>query len=115
MRLTFRLSRLLMLAMAGFGLNGCSESSPEKMKDGDELYTYYCRSCHEQTGLGPFLEHLPLNTASLKQHEVVLMVKHGYPQGHRDMPVFPQLSSEQADAVASYILQQRYRRASQAN
>ncbi len=115
MRRISRLSRLLLVALAGFGLSGCGEPSPDKLQDGDELYAYYCRSCHEQQGLGAYLEQLPLTSASLKQHEVVLMIKHGYPQGHRNMPMFPQLSHEQADTLARYILQQRYRRATQAN
>ncbi len=115
MRHPLRLPHLLLSAMAGLGLSGCGETPPEKLKKGDELYAYYCRSCHEQQKMGAFLEQLPLTPASLKHHEVVLMIKHGYPQGHRSMPVFPQLSHEQADAVARFILQQRYRHAAQAN
>ena len=105
----------LLLALTGLGLSGCGETPPERLKKGDELYSYYCRNCHEQQGMGPFLEQLPLTPASLQRHEVVLMIKHGYPQGHRGMPVFPQLSHEQADTLAHYILQQRYRHAAQAN
>ncbi|GAA0695973.1 hypothetical protein GCM10009104_24840 [Marinobacterium maritimum] len=110
-----RLPHLLLLTLTGLGLSGCGETPPERLKEGDELYAYYCRNCHEQKGMGPYLEQLPLTATSLKQHEVVLMIKHGYPQGHRSMPVFPQLSHEQADALALYILQQRYRRRTQAN
>ncbi|GAA0791413.1 c-type cytochrome [Marinobacterium sediminicola] len=109
------LIRLLLLPLTGLILSGCSDPSPQQLKKGDELYSYYCRNCHEVKGLGPFLEQLPLTASSLKQHEVVLMIKHGYPQGHEAMPVFTQLSHEQADAVARFILQQRYRRPIQPN
>lgn len=102
-RLTLLLATLTTLLLAG-----CSQPTPDRLKRGDELYAYYCRSCHEQQGMGAYLEKLPLTPASLKLHEVVLMIKHGYPQGHRRMPVFPQLSDTQAEAVARFILQQRY-------
>lgn len=103
------------MILASIVLSGCGEPSPQSLKHGDELYAYYCKSCHAQKGMGPFLERLPLTSASLKRHEVVLMIKHGYPQGHSDMPVFSQLSLEQADAIAEFILQQRHRTSTQHN
>ncbi len=116
MRTRFTLSRRLLPVLLGLSLGGCGETPPERLKAGDALYAYYCQSCHERSGLGPLLEQLPMTPASLQHHEVMLMIKHGYPQGHRSMPVFPQLSDQQADALAGYILQQRKRQAAnQAN
>ncbi|MBR9829206.1 MAG: cytochrome c [Oceanospirillales bacterium] len=106
---------LLLLAATGLSLSACSEPSPEQLSRGDELYAYYCQNCHQQQGLGPLLEQLPLTPRSLKRHEIILMIKHGYSQGHGSMPVFPQLSDTQADAIAHYILQQRPRQPRQHN
>ncbi|MBV0932455.1 c-type cytochrome [Marinobacterium weihaiense] len=100
--------KLLLTAMVAL-LGGCGEPAPESLTRGDELYDYYCRNCHQQKGLGPFLEQLPLTSTSLKRHEISLLITRGYPRRHHDMPVFSQLSLEQADALAHFILQQRRR------
>lgn len=101
--------RPLLLMLTPLALSACSDPPPERLKGGDELYAYYCRNCHQQQGLGPQLERLPARTPPLQRHEVVLMIKHGYGEAHRNMPVFTQLSDAQADAVAHYILLQRQR------
>jgi len=88
-------------------LTGCGDPPPERMKKGDQLYSYYCLNCHEQSGLGPFLQQLPLRERSLQRHEIVLMIKHGYDQGHTHMPTFRQLSDQQADALAAFVIQHR--------
>src|SRR5690554_449777 len=92
-------------------LIGCGDPPPERMKKGDQLYGYYCRKCHETTGLGPFLEQVPLTERSMQQHEIVLMIKHGYDQGHAHMPTFKQLSDQQADALAQFVIEQRRQQA----
>lgn len=88
-------------------LQGCGETPPERMTKGEQLYDYYCRHCHREQGLGPYLEHLPAGPDAAAPYEIVLMIKHGYNLGHRGMPSFPQLSEKQADAVALYIHQRR--------
>lgn len=90
-------------------LSGCGETPPERMKAGDELYGYYCLDCHQQKGMGPYLENAPAGADAPAIYEIVLMVKHGYDLGHKGMPSFPQLSDEQADAVASFIHARRPR------
>ncbi len=95
-------------------LSGCGDTPPERMKAGDELYEYYCRSCHENKGLGPYLEQFPAGPDAPAIYEIVLMIKHGYDLGHKGMPSFPQLSDEQADAVSDFIHSRRPR-APQAN
>lgn len=84
-------------------LAACGPRDPARMKSGEELYDYYCRSCHAEHNLGPQLELLPSDRAQLKPHELVLMMLHDYtrPSQHPDIRL-PQLSPEQADAVAQY-------------
>lgn len=88
-------------------LTACGDPPPERMKQGDKLYAYYCQNCHQQAGLGPFLEQVPFTERSLQRHEIVLMIKHGYDQGHTHMPTFSQLSDQQADALAAFVIEQR--------
>lgn len=88
-------------------LAGCGDPPPERMKRGDQLYTYYCQNCHQQENLGPFMEQIPVTEHSLQQHEIVLMIKHGYKQGHQHVPTFSQLSDQQADALATFVIETR--------
>ena len=88
-------------------LTGCGDTPPERMKKGVQLYAYYCQECHERSGLVPMLAEIPLSKASLKHHEIVLMIKHGFTQGHSRMPAFPQLTDQQADALAAFVIKQR--------
>ncbi len=87
-----------------FILNGCGADDPARMKKGDELYSYYCKDCHLKSGLGAFYENLPKERTKMQDYEIVLMIKHGYSSGHQ-MPVFTQLSDEQADALARYVVE----------
>lgn len=102
MRITVVLVMLSMLL-----LSGCDrEINPSRLKNGDELYTYYCEGCHKARGLGPLLENIPVTEQSLKDYEIVLVIKYGYNDNH-SMPTFAELSPEQADAIASYIVSVR--------
>jgi len=100
-----------MAATVALLLSGCGDPSPERMKRGDRLYAYYCQDCHQRSGLGPMLEQIPFTENSMRHHEVVLMIKHGYKQGHTLMPAFHQLSDEQADALAGFLIEQRLQQA----
>lgn len=99
------------VAIAVLLLTGCGDPPPERMKSGDRLYAYYCQDCHLRSGLGPMLERIPFTDNSMKYHEIVLMIKHGYSQGHSQMPTYQQLSDEQADALASFLMEQRLQQA----
>ncbi|WP_293264555.1 cytochrome c [Neptunomonas sp.] len=83
-------------------LSGCTEENPLKLKQGDQLYNYYCKQCHIKSGVGAQYEHLPKDRKKMADYEIILMIKHGYSMGHQ-MPVFTQLSDEQADAIAEYV------------
>lgn len=84
-------------------LSACSEKDPLKLQQGDELYRYYCMQCHIKNGVGARYENLPTNRKKMASYEIVLMIKHGYDMGH-NMPFFDQLSDEQADAIAEYVV-----------
>ncbi|MBV1788772.1 cytochrome c [Marinobacterium sp. D7] len=90
-------------------LAACGPKDPARMKSGEELYDYYCRSCHVERNLGARLERLPSDRAQLKPHELVLMIRHDYTQPSRHPDIrLPQLSPEQADAVAQYAYKLRH-------
>lgn len=89
-------------------LAGCGADDPVRMKKGDELYSYYCKDCHLKSGIGAFYENLPKERKKMQDYEIILMIKHGYSPGHQ-MPIFTQLSDEQADALARYVVEiQKY-------
>jgi mono/diheme cytochrome c family protein len=96
------------LLLAPLLLTGCGDPPPGQMKQGDELYTYYCQNCHQQSGLGPFLERLPPTEPPLQRHEIVLMIE----QRKTHMPTFSQLSDQQADALAAFVIERRRAQAS---
>lgn len=102
-----KLLRYCVVLITPLLLTACGDPPPERMKQGDQLYAYYCQNCHQQTGLGPFLGQVPLTERSLQRHEIVLMIKHGYDQGHKHMPTFSQLSDLQADALAAFVIERR--------
>lgn len=97
-------SQICSLLLSSIFLSGCAEESPLKLKQGDQLYSYYCMQCHIKNGVGAMYEHLPESRKKMASYEIVLMIKHGYSMGHT-MPVFDQLSDEQADAIAEYVVE----------
>jgi len=97
------LSQICYLLLLCTAISGCTEEDPLKLKQGDQLYSYYCMQCHIKNGVGAMYEHLPQNRKKMASYEIVLMIKHGYSMGHQ-MPVFSQLSDEQADAIAEFVV-----------
>lgn len=98
---------LALLILATSLLAGCEKPfDPSKLTGGEELYSYYCMECHKRNGLGEHLEQVPVNKAPLKDYEIVLIIKYGYNKSHA-MPTFGNLSAEQADAIATYLITQR--------
>ncbi|MDI3323004.1 cytochrome c [Pontibacterium granulatum] len=97
----------LLVACLSLAITGCEQKfDPARLKKGDELYEYYCIGCHTNRGLGPYLENLPITENSLKDYQIMLMIKYGYYDSH-SMPTFDNLSAEQAEAVSSYTVQKR--------
>jgi mono/diheme cytochrome c family protein len=99
---------LSLVAMSIGMLSGCSDSdNPAKMTQGVDLYAYYCKECHTYRGLGPELQNLPPGVNQLQEHDVILIIKHGYQFGH-PMGHFPDLTEHQARAVAEYAVALRH-------
>ncbi|WP_372834749.1 cytochrome c [Pontibacterium sp.] len=97
----------LIVACLSLATTGCEKKfDPTRLKDGKSLYDYYCISCHQNQGLGPYLENLPITDKSLKDYEIMLVIKYGYNSEH-SMPTFDNLSADQAEAVASYMVKKR--------
>ncbi|SEG61455.1 Cytochrome C oxidase, cbb3-type, subunit III [Marinobacterium lutimaris] len=82
-------------------MSGCSSKDPDRLSKGDDLYDYYCAACHEENNLGRYLEQVPLHQRQMQAYEIVLMLKQGYSGAHPEFSL-PQLSDEQADAVARF-------------
>lgn len=101
-----RVSALIVTCLA-LALTGCEKKfDPARLKDGKSLYEYYCISCHTNRNLGPYLENVPVTDKSLKDYEIMLIIKYGYNSDH-SMPTFNNLSAEQAEAIASYLVKRR--------
>ncbi|WP_370279706.1 cytochrome c [Pontibacterium sp.] len=97
----------LLVACLSLATTGCEQKfDPARLTKGDELYDYYCIGCHKSRGLGPYLENLPITENSLKDYQIMLVIKYGYNESH-SMPTFDNLSAEQAEAVSSYMVQKR--------
>lgn len=107
---TMRVLTLLASVTALLLLSGCDQTPDPKsltrsLKTGNDLYAYYCKDCHRNRGLGPHLENLPVTERSLKDYEIMLIIKFGYSDRH-SMPSFD-LSDENAEAIAEYLVQVR--------
>lgn len=83
-------------------LSACGPQDPLQLERGDELYDYYCLECHRQSTAGARLEGIPPGVQGPQAHELVLMIRHGHALDHPPVHL-PQLTSEQADAIAAYI------------
>ncbi|MBS98169.1 MAG: hypothetical protein CMI01_05780 [Oceanospirillaceae bacterium] len=95
-------ARALLLTSLAALTAACSQPDPARLKTGDELYDYYCRSCHQENGLGEYLENLT-HPVQVQHHELVLIIRSGYRFEHPPLHL-PQLSPEQADAVVKYAM-----------
>lgn len=91
----------LTVLTTGVLLSACGPQDPSSLRDGNDLYDYYCAACHRKNDLGARLENLPLSERKLRPHEIMLMLRHGYEFEHPAV-YLPQLTPEQADAIAQY-------------
>ncbi|WP_299180280.1 cytochrome c [uncultured Neptuniibacter sp.] len=99
-----RISAYFVLLFCSLILAGCDrETPPEKMTAGEDIYGYYCKNCHENKGPGANMERFA-GKQPMKPYKIILMIKYGFNQDSHSMPLFDQLSEEQADAVARYVV-----------
>lgn len=103
---------LALLTISALALTGCErELSPQEMTSGEDLYTYYCKDCHAKNGFGAYMENYA-GSKPMEAYKIILMIKYGYSKGKHSMPVFSQLSEQQADAVAQYVVKLQHARLS---
>ena len=99
----FRSLLILITALTASLLSGCFNNEPTDSLDGEELYSYYCKQCHKKDGSGDPIAGFPANKRTqLLEEQVILLIRKGDP-ARPAMPVFPQLSEEQAAAVVDYL------------
>lgn len=98
----FYLSLLFCLA---FWMTGCSNDDPRRMTSGEDLYNYYCQSCHEKRGPGAHFERHHTQPP-LEAHQVLLLFRYGYRSGDEahQMPQFDMLSEKQTTALTEHVV-----------
>lgn len=96
-----------MIIVLCFSVAGCFESEPDSNNiNGKDLYSYYCSECHKDNGAGAFLAGIPANkTTALSKGEISRMIRIGHSE-FSSMPHFEKLTKEQADSIATYLLEE---------
>ncbi|MFW1676621.1 c-type cytochrome [Pontibacter sp. JAM-7] len=86
-------------------LGGCGTDDPRKMTSGEELYQYYCQSCHAKGNPGAHFE-LSRTHPPLQSHQVLLLFRYGYRAGDEvhQMPQFDLLNDQQSNALTEYVV-----------
>jgi len=84
-------------------LTGCLSSDPKNSTDGEELYSFHCQKCHKKDGSGDPIAGFPANKRTqLQEQQVIMLIRQGDPS-RPDMPVFSDLSEQQAAAIVDYL------------
>lgn len=84
-------------------LTGCGEDPMAEDASGKALYNHYCARCHHKDGVGDFLRGVPANrTTLLSERQLVSLIRYGH--AGEKMPSFAELSEEQAERIADYLL-----------
>ncbi|MBY4677700.1 c-type cytochrome [Marinobacterium arenosum] len=98
------------LMLAASLLAGCGEEKAEVAEvasqsalSGKALFHQHCASCHKEQGTGQFLEGIPPNVLTrLTKEQVVTLILYGDP-AKPEMPIFEQLTEEQAKRIADHL------------
>jgi mono/diheme cytochrome c family protein len=83
-------------------LAGCSDNNnftPVSGMDGMDIYANACVNCHGENGSGKFGFLLKLAGSDESADEIVDKIRNG---GHF-MPAFPNINTQQAELVATYL------------
>ncbi|MEW8425275.1 MAG: cytochrome c [Candidatus Thiodiazotropha sp.] len=90
------------ICLLGSLITGCSDSNDFKPVAGMgamDIYANACSSCHGENGSGKFGLLLKLAGSEATRDEIVDKIRNG---GHI-MPAFPNIDTEDAGLVASYL------------
>lgn len=72
---------------------------------GKELFEIHCSNCHGASGSGKFLKGVPNNrNTDLGSHQIVHKIK----QGNGGMPAFPNMPTDEAKKIVSYLRSIKY-------
>ncbi len=97
----YKTTRFIIACLFAVGLGGCSSSdyTPTPGAAADQLFAEACAGCHGDNGEGKFGFLLAVAGSEESTETIVDKIRNG---GHL-MPAFPQLSEEQASAIAGYL------------
>lgn len=95
--------RLLIVMVLG-GCNKDIHRHPD-LVTGQQLFDYHCASCHTETGKGNFLKGVPPNkNTSLTVWQIAHKIRIDA-NDQRKMPLYPNMSAEEAELIADYVKQ----------
>ncbi len=97
----YKTTRFIAACLTVAALGGCSSSdyTPTTGAAADQLFAEACSGCHGDNGAGKFGFLLAIAGSEESTETIVDKIRNG---GHL-MPAFPQLSEEQASAIAGYL------------
>jgi mono/diheme cytochrome c family protein len=97
----YKTTRLIVACLIATALSGCGNSdyTPTTGAAADQLFAEACAGCHGDNGEGKFGFLLSIAGSEESSETIVAKIRNG---GHL-MPAFPQLSEEQASAIAGYL------------
>ncbi len=80
------------------------DEAASRLTSGKELFAHFCAPCHRETGDGSFLRGVPpIKDSGLSYRELVDHIKGQERREDTRMPVFDNLTREQAEAIAVYL------------
>lgn len=97
----YKTTRFIAACLFAAGLSGCSSSdyTPTAGAAADQLFAEACAGCHGDNGEGKFGFLLAVAGSDESAEDIATKIRNG---GHV-MPAFPQISEEQASAIAGYL------------
>lgn len=105
------LKSALALSMALF-LSGCGEKqAPEdtisdaEIAQGKQLFEGMCTQCHARSGRGDYLNRIPATLLTRRSAKELATWIEGRDM-HREMPSFTELSDQEREALAAFLLSQ---------
>jgi len=109
---TIKSTLFLTAALLVGGLAGCSrEDASEAASPADDialgktLFNDNCTDCHNRSGRGDYLNRIPATLLTRRSASELATWIEGRDM-HREMPSFTDLSNQEREALAAYLLSQ---------